>query len=181
LIAFPPLKSKGRNAIKIYQLPVRHRRIKGATIMSRDALLIARPYSQGAVPSAGEAASDTVNSICVPPGLYDVELSTSAFGGGAAPTGCTITVKEQGYLLSDPSHTVVAWGALVDARSRVIVFGTATKIRIFLRGVRITRWNDGLKNAGVDPSIQGGTTPTLGKCQVTFWPQGRAPGFNGLP
>ena len=154
--------------------------------MSRDQLLIARPWSQGVLPTGGEAVSDTVNSVCVPPGLYDVELQYGVPTG--APTGITATVQEQGYLLGATTQTTVSnsFAALIDARARTITGpGGAGPIassgRVFLRGVRITKWNNGAKNAGVSLAVAGGTTPTVPQIQATFWPMGRAPQFNGLP
>jgi hypothetical protein len=122
-----------------------------------------------------------MNTICVPPGLYDVELQYGVPTG--APTGIVATVLEQGYLLgtSGSQATVVnTYTALVDPRSRTVATPT-TSGRVFMRGVRITKWNNGAKNAGVSLSLTGGTTPTVPSIQATFWPQGRAPQFNGLP
>jgi hypothetical protein len=131
------------------------------------------------VATAGEASS--ANALTVPPGLYDVEVNWNTPTG--TPTGFTATVQEQGYLLSDVTHTPVTWQALDDPRAKTFTGAPlAGSGRAFMRGVRITRWYDGVNpNAGVGLTIAGGTTPTITQCQVTFWPIGRAPQFNGLP
>jgi hypothetical protein len=123
-----------------------------------------------------------VNSVAVPPGLYDVEIQAGIPTG--TPTGITATILEQGYLLgTSPQTTVVnTYTALVDARARTITGAPiSTTTRVFLRGVRITKWNNGAKNAGVSLSIAGGTAPTVPQIQVTFHPMGRTAQFNGLP
>jgi hypothetical protein len=153
--------------------------------MSRDQLLISRPYSKGAWAAGTDAVSDTQNSLVIPPGLYDVEVNASGFTGTVATI--VVDCQEQGYLLTDPTHATVTWGQLLDARSRTWTNpGSATSARFFLRGVRVTRWWQGDTN-GVSKNNAGntvnmtGTTPGATKVQVTWWPQGRAVQFNGLP
>jgi len=149
--------------------------------MGRDALLVARPFSQGAVPTAGEAVSDTVNSLAIAPGIYDVEIQLGIPTG--TPTGVTATIQEQGYLAGALTQTTVSnsFAALVDPRARTISTLTVTN-RLFMRGVKVSKWNNGAKNVGVSLSIAGGTTPSIPKAQVTFWPDGRAPMYtSGAP
>jgi hypothetical protein len=154
--------------------------------MSRDNLLVARPWSQGVMPNTGEAVADALNSVSVPPGLYDVEVQYGVPTGAA--TSITATILEQGVLLGTAltNPIVNTYTPLVDARARTILGpGGAGAIvstgRVFLRGVRITKWNNGAKNAGVTLAVAGGTTPTIPQIQVTFHPMSRSAQFNGLP
>jgi|SRR5215471_19420896 len=155
--------------------------------MSRDQLLISRPFSKGIWVVGTDAVSDTQNSLVIPPGLYDVEVQFAGITG----TNPTITVdcQEQGFLLSDVTHATQTWAQLLDARSRTYTVPSgATSGRFFMRGVRVTRWWQGdtqtppvSKNNAGNTITMGGTTPGATKVQVTWWPQGRAIQWNGLP
>jgi hypothetical protein len=135
-------------------------------------LLMARlPSKNSGVVNATENAS--TNAICVPPGLYDLEILCGAITG-TSPT-CVVQVQEA----SDGA----TFTALSDDRTRAIDPTKTTSQRFFFRGIRIVKWGNGLVNAGVKLTV-GGTSPVFTGVEATFYPVGNdddAPNYLGQP
>src|SRR5215467_1491522 len=155
----------------------------------RDQLLVARVGGKGNITSTGEAIATANNVVTIPPGVYDVEVTRGAITGTVTQFG--VAVREYGKLVNNPaadSGNITTWQALRDPRGGNLDVANLVSGRQFFRGVVIRRWNDGgvaaggntvAGNAGVDITLTG--TGNIANCEVTFWPDGRAPQYNGLP